>query len=455
MDNPLNNMDRRQFIKVVGAGAALAALGGCDPKDSSSKLGEAPKGKMTYRTDPRTGKQVSLLGYGCMRYPRMPKSADLPDEDNLDQEAINRSIDYAIEHGVNYFDTSPFYCKGFSEKASGIALSRHPRDKYFIATKMSNHRTSKDFDTAADMYKRSMENFKTDYLDYYLLHNVGTYQALKERYLDNGVLDFLIKEREAGRIRSLGWSFHGEGEFFKHMMGDEYNWDFVMIQLNYFDWDIVTQGRTNVNARYQYELLTEKNIPVVIMEPLLGGRLAMPHYKARAVMTQSNPNASAASWAFRFAGSFPNVLTVLSGMTFMDHLQDNIRTYSPLVPLTESERKMLIEVSQVMLEYRNINCTTCQYCMPCPYGLDIPEIFAHYNRSLNEGNFPDDKQSEDYKRARKAFIVGLDRKVAPQRQASRCTSCRICTPFCLQNINIPQEMQRIDSFIEKLKTDVT
>ncbi|MDR0517961.1 MAG: aldo/keto reductase [Fibromonadaceae bacterium] len=449
-----DSMDRRQFIKVVGAGAALAAFGSCGSKEgTSAKQGDVPADKMTYRTDPKTGNQVSLLGYGCMRYPRLPKSADLASENNLDQEAINRSIDYAIDHGVNYFDTSPLYCKGFSEIATGIALSRHPRNKYFIATKMSNRNQHSSREASLKMYKRSFENLRTDYIDYYLVHNVGSFEALKERYIDNGIMDFLMEERKAGRIRSLGWSFHGDGDFFDYM-ALKYDWDFVMIQLNYFDWDIVQEWRATVNARHQYELLTKNNIPIIIMEPLLGGRLAMPHYKARTAMAQANPNASAASWAFRFAGSFPNVFTVLSGMTFMEHLQDNIRTYSPLEPLSEHERKMLIEVAQVMLEHRNINCTTCQYCMPCPYGLDIPEIFSHYNRSLNEGNFPDNKQSEDYKRARKAFLVGLSRKVASMRQANRCTSCKECVPNCPQNIQIPQEMQRIDRFIESLKRDV-
>jgi len=447
------DINRREFIKLVGAGAALAGLSSCGLKDNPSKA-LAPSGEMTYRIDPRTGNKISLLGYGMMRLPRLARARDLPTQNDIDQEMVNKTVDYAIEHGVNIFDTSPRYCKGFSEAATGIALSRHPRDKYYISTKMSNQ-AARSREASLDMYKKQFEDLRTDYFDYYFVHNVGDHANWKERYIDNGILDFMRKEREAGRIKSLGWSFHGDGDFFKYMMSGEYEWDFVMIQLNYLDWGRVLSERTNVDARRQYEIIAERNIPVIIMEPLLGGNLAKPHYKAREMMTQANPNASAASWAFRFAGSLPNVLTVFSGMTFMENLQDNVQTYSPLVPLTDSEREMLtVNVSQVMVEYRNINCTECQYCMPCPYGLDIPGIFSHYNRCLNEGNFPDDKQSADYKRARRAWLVGLDRKVAPIRQANRCTSCRKCVVNCPQNIRIPDEMQRIDRFTESLKLEV-
>jgi len=168
------------------------------------------------------------------------------------------------------------------------------------------------------------------------------------------------------------------------------------------DWDHIV-GRNAINGRRQYELLTEANIPVWVMEPVLGGGLAMPHYTARERMMQLNPRVTPSSWAFRFVGSLPNVNTMLSGMTFMDHLADNVHTCSPLVPLDETEREMMDSIVDIMLQKRTISCTLCQYCMPCPYGIDIPEIFAHYNRSLNEGNYPVDKQNPNFVRARRAF----------------------------------------------------
>ena len=458
-DNPSHKMNRRRFMKLLGAGAAGAALAsmfsGCGPRSDSSREKEAPLGQMTYRADPKNGNMLSLLAFGMMRLPRVARvrGEELPDVNDLDQKAVNDLVDLAIASGVNLFDTSPVYCKGFSEKATGEALSRYPRDKFFISTKLSNSRPeeAKKRDESLKIYRRSFESLRVDYIDYYLLHNVGSHKAFKERYLDNGMFNFLLKEKEAGRIKNLGWSFHGDIEFFEYMAGF-HPWDFTLTQINYLEWGR-TIGPANVDSRRLYEMLSKRNIPVWVMEPLLGGGLATPHYKARELMTSADPNASAASWAFRFAASLPNVTTVLSGMMFLDHMRDNIRTYSPFTPLTNEDRAMLEEVAQVALKYRNIVCTRCQYCMPCPYGINIPEIFAHYNRTMNVGNFPDDKQSPDYKRARRTYLVELDRSVSTLRQADRCTNCGLCKPLCTQRINIPKEMQRIDKFVEELKRE--
>jgi predicted aldo/keto reductase-like oxidoreductase len=267
------------------------------------------------------------------------------------------------------------------------------------------------------------------------------------------MLDFLYKEKEAGRIRNLGWSFHGEPDFFEYLCSGKYHWDFGMSQINYLDWDHIV-GRNSINGRRQYELLTNANIPAWVMEPVLGGGLAMPHYLARERMMQLNPTVSPSSWAFRFVGSLPNVNTMLSGMTFMDHLEDNVHTCSPLVPLNETEREMIDSIVDIMLQKRTINCTLCQYCMPCPYGIDIPEIFAHYNRSLNEGNYPVDRQNPNFVRARRAFLIGMDRHIESIRQANRCINCRLCIPACPQRINIPVQLRRIDAFVERLRTEV-
>lgn len=187
------------------------------------------------------------------------------------------------------------------------------------------------------------------------------------------------------------------------------------------------------------------------MEPLLGGRLSKLNDNLVARLKQRRPENSVASWAFRFAGSFPDILTVLSGMTYMEHLQDNLRTYSPLEPLTDEEKEFLEETAQLMLKYPTIPCNDCKYCMPCPYGLDIPAILLHYNRCVNEGNVPENGQDENYAKARRVFLVGYDRSVPKLRQASHCIGCNQCVSHCPQNIDIPKELHRIDQFVEQLK----
>lgn len=448
------NIDRRNFLKLLGGGAAVstAAFYGCKPGNKTptgvASVLHVPTDKMTYRLNPKTGEKVSLLGYGCMRLPTKP-SAD-GQKELIDQEEVNKSVDYALAHGVNYYDTSPMYVQGMSEHAIGIALSRHPRNKYFVATKMSNFDPkTKSKEASIEMYHNSFKELHVDYVDYYLLHALGADDDYKERYINNGILDFLLKEREAGRIRNLGWSFHGDQSFFDYMLSLDIKWDFVQIQLNYVDWKH-PQGM-GVSAEYLYGELVKRNIPVVVMEPLLGGRLSKLNDHLVAQLKQRQPEVSVASWAFRFAGSLPEVLTVLSGMTYMEHLQDNIITYSSFKPLTDDDKAMLEETAEMILKYPTVPCTGCNYCMPCPYGLDIPGIFAHYNRCLNEGNVPKSSQDENYNKARNIFLVGYDRSVPGLRQANHCVGCSKCVEHCPQSIKIPKEMERIDQFVEQLK----
>ena len=390
-----------------------------------------------------------------MRWPLKPA----PDGKGevIDQDAVNGLIDYAIAHGVNYFDTSPAYVQGFSEKSTGIALSRYPRDKYFIATKLSNFSPDTwSREASLKMYHKSFADLQVDYIDYMLLHGIGMggMDALKGRYLDNGMLDFLIKEREAGRIRNLGFSYHGDIAVFDRLLAehDRYRWDFVQIQLNYVDWRHAKEVNTrNTDAEYLYGELSRRGIPAVIMEPLLGGRLSNVHDHIAAKLRQRRPEQSVASWAFRFAGSFPGVLTVLSGMTYMEHLQDNLRTFSPLDELTDADREFLEETAQALLRYPTIPCNDCKYCMPCPYGLDIPGILLHFNKCINEGRMPSSSRDSAYRQARRAFLVGYDRSVPRLRQADHCIGCNQCVPHCPQNIDIPAQMQRIDRFVENLK----
>ena len=482
-----NELSRRDFIKTMAtASAATTGITACTNKENSTSSGEIPTGQMTYRPHPKTGKKISLLGYGCMRWPTRPRKDGSGEE--IDQEAVNGLIDFAIAHGVNYFDTAPNYVQNLSEEATGIALHRHPRHKWHIATKISNFTPDTEtFEGATRMYRESFRRLQVDYIDYLLLHGIGMggMDVLGKRFLRNGVLDFLLKEREAGRIRNLGFSFHGDVEVFDYMLSrhNELKWDFVQIQLNYVDWQHAAKAnvgnpwvRNVVNAEYLYNRLAELHIPCTlrfrptfvrlaprlaelhipctIMEPLLGGRLSKVPNHIVAQLKQREPEQSVASWAFRYAGSFPNVLTVLSGMTYMEHLQDNLRTFCPLRPLTEEERQFLYHTAKLLMQYPTIPCNDCKYCMPCPFGVNIPAIFTHYNKCINEGNVAE-AQDENYREARRAFLIGYDRSVPKLRQANHCIGCKRCMAHCPLGINIPGEMHRIDAYVERLKQDIS
>ena len=456
------DISRRSFLKMMGAGTA-AALAACAGKTNTqgevnSDI-EPPVGQMTYRTNPKTGDKVSLLGYGMMRLPQKE------DSDDFDQEMINRQVDYAMEHGLNYFDTSPAYCRGLSERCTGIALKRHPRESFFVATKLSNFDPATwSKEASIEMYHNSMKELQVDYIDYYLLHGIGMggMDALHQRYLDNGIMDYLLQEREAGRIKNLGFSYHGDVEVFDYLLSenDRYHWDFVQIELNWLDWDYANEiNDRNTDASYLYAELQKRGIPAVIMEPLLGGRLAkVPQYVVSELKAR-DPQRSLASWAFRYAGTPEGVLTVLSGMTYMEHLKDNLVSYCPLVPLTEEECHFLDhDVAHQMMEEETIPCNDCKYCMPCPYGIDIPAAFVHYNKCKIEGRIPtvgagfaSDSDRAVYRRNRRKFLIGLNRVIARDRQPDHCIQCGQCVPHCPQKINIPQELEKISRLIDELK----
>ena len=446
-----NNIDRREFFKTAGRAALVMGGLGWASKGGATAAAAASEepGGMTYRTNNGNGDKVSILGYGCMRWPMIK---DENGRDIIDQETVNRLVDYAMEHGVNYYDSSPVYLQGQSEKATGIALSKYPRESYFVATKLSNF-SNYTKENSIEMYQKSKENFQTDYIDYYLLHSIGDGNAFRQRFVDNGMMEYLLEEREAGRIRNLGFSFHGTAEGFDELMAlhEKYHWDFVQIQLNYVDWTHAS-GR-NAKAKYLQEELDKRGIQSIIMEPLLGGRLSKVPEHIAGRLKERNPQGSVASWAFRFAGTHPGVLCVLSGMTYMEHLQDNVGTYSPLKPLDEEEMAFLEETAELMQKYPTVPCNDCKYCMPCPYGIDIPAILLHYNKCVNEGEIATSTQDENYRKARRAYLVSYDRAVPKLRQAARCIGCNQCMSHCPQSINIPRELHKIDRYIENLKKD--
>ena len=449
MKKSKSDMNRREFLQKLGlsAGSALAMMAmeplnvlGASSSSPAQKAGNDAENQMTYRVQHGTGEKISLLGFGMMRLPN-------------EQEEINRLVDYAIAHGVNYFDTAPMYKGGQSEGMTGRALSRHPREKYFVATKMSNYdQRLWNLDEAKKMYEKSFRELQVDHIDYYLLHGVGGrgMDEFTPRFLDNGLLDFLLKEREAGRIRHLGFSYHGNVSVFDWLLDhqEEYHWDFAQIQMNYLDWRHASMKkgrRTDADAEYLYDKMEKVGVQAVIMEPLRGGSLGRMRDDLSERLTAQRPGDSPAKWAFRWVGSHSNILTTLSGMNEMAHLEDNIRTFSPLEPCTEAENAMLEEIADVMAGFPVIPCTTCGYCMPCPFGVDIPGNFAYYNEAVEQNILPlPDKQAADYMERKQQFSDGL-RNALPEasKWATQCTDCEECLKKCPQQIRIPNQMARI------------
>jgi len=443
-------MDRRDFIKTGAAAAASVAIVSCTNKKTSVQAtpAKAKDGKMEYRDF--LGDHVSLLGYGCMRWPMVK---DENGKDIIDQEKVNTMVDYAMEHGINYYDTSPVYLQGQSEAAVGKALAKYPRDSYYLATKLSNFSVHSE-EESKKMYYKSMEHLNTDYFDYYLLHAIGRggVEAFNERYVDNGIMDFLMAERKAGRIRHLGFSFHGSQENFDELLAlhDKYHWDFIQIEMNYIDWRHA-DGVNNVNAEYLYNQIAAKNIPMTVMEPLLGGRLASVPANIAKQFKERDPESQVADWAFRFVGTHPMIMTVLSGMTYLDHVEANVKTFSGFQPLTDEELAFMEQMAIMYKEYPLVNCTNCKYCMPCPWGIDIPGVFAHYNNAINSGTFAQTQDQKDYRKLRRAYLISYDKALPSVRQASHCIGCGHCLKQCPQSIPIPTELRRIDQYIEKLK----
>lgn len=457
MSEEKKEFSRREFLKRLGiTTASTAAIMALDPISVFAGKSEGPKDPMlaasgmTYRIQRRTKDKVSLLGYGMMRLPQKNR--------RIDQELVNQEVKYALEHGVNYFDTSPHYQGNKSEGALGTALkaSGFPRKSFYVATKLSNFGQPEwSQEESMKMYKKSFEELQVDYIDYYLLHGIGGggMDQFKKRFIDNGMLDFLLKERKKGKIRNLGFSYHGDVAVFDYLLEHhkKYKWDFAQIEMNYVDWKHAHElNSRNTNAEYLYNECEKRGIQTVMMEPLLGGRLAKLPEVYNKMLKERRPDDSIASWAFRFCGTMPNVLTALSGMTYMEHLVDNVKTFSPLDPLSNEELALLDQVAANLVKYPTIPCTQCKYCMPCPYGVNIPGNFTYYNNCVNEGTIPPaDENAADYAVKKAAFIKGYKAQVSAEELATKCVACGECLSKCPQRIRIPDRMGKLAQMFDE------
>ena len=451
-------MNRREAIRAMmlagaglAAGSSLAAapLRAAGVLPQNWKFTEPAKGdQVMHRTwKSLGGESISLLGMGCMRFPRKPGGGRRAP---LDQEAVNMMIDYALEHGINYFDTAPAY--GDSERATGEALSRHDRKDYLIATKMSNFSNAR-LDACKEMFANSLKNLRTSYVDYFLLHSIGSVEDFKKRFVDNDLLPYLQELRKKGTIRHLGFSFHGSNAALKALLEMPYNWEFVQIQMNYVDWKNMPLEDSDepCDSETLYKMLEERGIPVVIMEPIRGGALANVSSGLKDKLAERFPQLSPAGVALTFASSYPAVMCTLSGMSNMQQLMENVYTFSHFKPFNAEDNEYLMEMARLYNGNPHIPCTACRYCMPCPRGVDIPGVFAVYNGSSDALMLPDpsNKREKGYKDKKKKFLARYA-TLAKDTDASACVMCNACLPKCPQRIRIPEQMRMIHQLVKQL-----
>lgn len=363
------------------------------------------------RMIPQLGCEISRLGYGGMRFPK--------NGDEVDVEEAVKLLRKAYDMGVNYFDTAVVYHKGESEKIFGKAFEIYDRSSYYLADKMSIW-VCKDEQEMKDLFERQLKTLKTDYIDFYLVHSLNRnhYQKVKEFHC----VEFLQEMKRQGKIKHLGFSFHDTYPVFTQILND-YDWDFVQIQLNYLDWQ-------NQGAEQLYRELEKRNLPCMVMEPVRGGYLATLDEQRAKPFLEMEPNRSIASWAIRWVSSLPQVTVVLSGMSDMAQLEDNVSLLTNFEPMNEKELEAVAKVVEEIRKVNDIPCTGCRYCMDCPMGVDIPEIFAIYSRLKIFGK--DKSFVEDYKEV-----------MENGNGAEHCIGCQQCMNHCPQSIEIPDKLAMI------------
>ena len=363
------------------------------------------------RMIPQLGCEISRLGYGGMPNPK--------NGDEVDVEEAVKLLRKAYDMGVNYFDTAVVYHKGESEKIFGKAFEIYDRSSYYLADKMSIW-VCKDEQEMKDLFERQLKTLKTDYIDFYLVHSLNRnhYQKVKEFHC----VEFLQEMKRQGKIKHLGFSFHDTYPVFTQILND-YDWDFVQIQLNYLDWQ-------NQGAEQLYRELEKRNLPCMVMEPVRGGYLATLDEQRAKPFLEMEPNRSIASWAIRWVESLPQVTVVLSGMSDMAQLEDNVAMMTNFEPMNEKELEAVAKVVEEIRKVNDIPCTGCRYCMDCPMGVDIPEIFAIYSRLKIFGK--DKSFVEDYKEV-----------MENGNGAEHCVGCQQCMNHCPQSIEIPDKLAMI------------
>ena len=363
--------------------------------------------------------ETSLLGFGAMRLKTI--------NNEIDEEKGFALFDKAYSNGVNYFDTAIPYTNGLNEKFVGKALKRYPRESFYLATKCSfmAFNTKEEFEGILD---KQLENLQTDYIDFYLMHALSR-ERLKQ-IKEWNMMETVKRWKEEGKIKHIGFSFHDDYDAFVEIL-NYFDWEFCQIQLNYIDQNI-QQG---IKGYYDLE---KRGIPVVIMEPVKGGKLTKFNPAVEKIFKDYNSEASIASWAFRWLGSLPGVKVILSGMNEMDQLDDNLKTFDKFEFLNIEEYEKIDEACRMIKTLEKVGCTRCEYCMPCPAGVNIPGCFRIYNQY---GMYNDEND----------FIWQVDNYEKNKKGPSSCVECGRCVDRCPQGINVPLELKKMKDEAMKLK----
>ena len=363
------------------------------------------------------GEKISKLAFGTMRLP-------LLEDGSIDQEQVERMTDYAMANGVNYYDTAYPYHNGYSEIAIGKALAKYPRESFKLVTKFPGHQFMKEYDCEG-IFEEQLAKCGVDYFDFYLLHNI--YENSFDTYRNEafGIVDYFVKQKELGRIKHLGFSTHARAENLEEILdflGDRI--EFCQIQLNYLDW-------TLQNAKKKIELLGSRGIPVMVMEPVRGGKLADLGEENNARLKALRPDESIASWALRWLVGIPEVATVLSGMSSFDQMADNVKTFSEGEPLSKDEWNMMLEIAETLK--KGVPCTACRYCCDgCPMELDIPMLLAGYNDMKFAGG----------------MTVSMQMDGTPEEKwPDKCIGCGACASVCPQHIEIPEVLSEFSEML--------
>ena len=413
-------MKRREFIinsALTIGGTAL--LSGCGKKEIKKSADQVVRRKFD-------GIDTPLIALGCMRLPIRNGKVDMVELDKM--------VEYAMAHGANYFDTAYMYVDGKSENAIGEILKKYPRESFILADKCPAYLVNSQADVKR-LCEEQLKKCQVEYFDNYMVHNIN--KNTLSNYRDNNMYDELVKLKKEGKIKHLGFSFHGDPQMLREVI-KEHKWDFCQLQMNYLDWEVV-------NADELYKIADDAGVPVIVMEPLRGGVLCNLPDKAVAKLKQECPNDTQASFGLRWVASKQRVFTILSGMSNFQQLKENVDTFVNYKEFSEKELKVAHEIAQIIQSQGAIPCTACKYCLEvCPRGINIPAIFGLYNIY---------KSSEQKNRF---FLFAYNYKALDEStRADKCVDCKLCMKNCPQNLDIPKLLKDVQTEFEKVEKDFT